>query len=78
VLFRSLALDSQPSGATVYLEGREKPLGKTPVDLPVSLFDGTAIRLDVRKTGFEDSGISLRARGGSRHLIVPLHNKTAD
>jgi serine/threonine protein kinase len=74
----TLALDSEPSGATVYVEGREKPLGKTPVELPVTLFDGTPIRLDVRKTGFEDTGISLRAQSGSRQLVVPLHNKTAD
>ena len=74
----TLQIDSQPSGATVYVEGREKPLGKTPVDLPITLFDSAPIHLDVRKTGFEETGVSVRARDGSRQLIVPLHNKTAN
>ncbi|HVR61160.1 MAG TPA: serine/threonine-protein kinase [Polyangia bacterium] len=43
---------SDPPGADIFLDGASKPIGATPVTLPIEL-DGAAVKMVLKKSGFE-------------------------
>jgi len=65
----TLRVDSNPDGAAVYTPGREEPIGRTPVEIPAQLTGSGAFELQLKKTGFSDTTVSVR-RGSSRQTIT--------
>ena len=74
---RHLELQSRPPGATVFAKGREKPIGKTPVRLPPSLFDASPVELEVKKAGFRNQTLRLDRNAATRTFTVELRETTA-
>lgn len=62
-------VDSSPEGAAVYAPGREEPIGRTPVEIPGELAESGAFELQLKKTGFSDTTVSVR-RDSSRQTIT--------
>jgi hypothetical protein len=45
---------SDPPGADIFMEGEAMPMGETPVTLPIDLNGKSAVKLILRKDGYED------------------------
>jgi len=67
-----LRIDSKPDGAAVYTPGREKPLGRTPLELPSEIVRSDKIEIKIKKTGFSDRSISVRRNRSHRTIRVDL------
>jgi eukaryotic-like serine/threonine-protein kinase len=55
----TLTIRSIPSGAEVFVAGRDAPLGLTPLETRVARSDGAAV-FEIRKTGFEPVSQSVK------------------
>jgi serine/threonine protein kinase len=47
-------IKTDPPGADVFMEGEPMPMGETPVTLPIDLNGRSAVKLTLRKDGYED------------------------
>jgi serine/threonine protein kinase len=45
---------SEPAGADIFLNGSRKPIGATPVTLPIDLAGASSVKIVLKKAGFED------------------------
>jgi len=50
----NIYVKSEPSGADIFLEGNPKPVGATPISLPIDLNGISSIKMVLKKPGYED------------------------
>ncbi len=47
-------MKSEPPGADIFLDGKAKPVGATPISLPIDLNGVSSVQMVLKKPGFED------------------------
>jgi serine/threonine-protein kinase len=50
----NIYVKSEPSGADIFLDGASRPVGATPVTLPIDLNGVSSVRMVLKKPGYED------------------------
>jgi hypothetical protein len=55
----NLFVKSEPAGADIFLNDSRKPIGATPVTLPIDLAGAASVKLVLKKPGFEDYAQSV-------------------
>jgi serine/threonine protein kinase len=50
----NIYVKSEPPGADIFLDGKAKPVGATPISLPIDLNGVSSVRMVLKKPGFED------------------------
>ncbi len=65
---RSVQLESEPSGATVHVNGNQK--GTTPFTYEYSPDDGKEVVFELRHTGYEPATVTFRARSANGVLFA--------
>lgn len=73
----SYRIHSDPPEAVVYAEGRESPLGRTPLELPTEIAESPSVQLQLKKTGFVDQSLTLSRERAERKITVELHEQTS-
>ena len=50
----NIYVKSEPPGADIFLDGKSKPVGATPISLPIDLNGVSSVQMVLKKPGFED------------------------
>jgi serine/threonine protein kinase len=50
----NIYVKSEPPGADIFLDGKPKPVGATPISLPIDLNGVSSVQMVLKKPGFED------------------------
>jgi hypothetical protein len=50
----NIYVKSEPPGADIFLDGKSKPVGATPISLPIDLNGLSSVQMVLKKPGFED------------------------
>ena len=50
----NIYVKSEPPGADIFLDGKAKPVGATPISLPIDLNGVSSVQMVLKKPGFED------------------------
>jgi len=50
----NIYVKSEPPGADIFLDGKPKPVGATPISLPIDLSGVSSIQMVLKKPGYED------------------------
>jgi hypothetical protein len=50
----NIYVKSEPSGADIFLDGNPRPVGATPISLPIDLNGVSSVKMVLKKPGFED------------------------
>jgi serine/threonine protein kinase len=90
----NIYVKSEPAGADIFLDGNPRPVGATPISLPIDLNGVSSVQMVLKKPGFEDyqmfittdSPVSINlqaleapgAHGDSSSAAARAANKPAD
>jgi hypothetical protein len=50
----NIYVKSEPPGADIFLDGKSKPVGATPISLPIDLNGVSSVQMVLKKPGYED------------------------